>query len=83
MTKEKINTVSMEDIASSASDTEEIFIPMNSKGLGLFKIGDRVKWCDGCYGDVVFVWGDLVCIITDDGVSRLGNEKYIKHYRTH
>ena len=49
----------------------------------LFKVGDRICWCEGCYGHVVFIFKNLVGIITDDGISRLAGEKYISKEVVH
>jgi hypothetical protein len=42
--------------------------------LGVFAVGDRVPWCEDCYGVVVAKVGGNLAIRTDDGIDRMMSE---------
>ena len=54
-----------------------------SDGTDKFKVGDRVEWCQDCYGEVTFIWKDMVGVVTEDGVSRFAGEEYLKKRALH
>lgn len=41
---------------------------------GIYQVGDRVPWCEGCYGEIVAMPHSIVVIRTDDGVDRTTSE---------
>lgn len=43
--------------------------------LGVYQVGDRVPWCEGCYGSIVAKIGGTLAIRTDDGVDRMSSEE--------
>lgn len=72
----------MSENSLSELDEGEVYLPVN-EGEGIFEVGDRIRWCEGCYGQVVFVFKDMVGVVTDDGISRLAGEKYISKETKH
>ena len=41
----------------------------------IYEKGDRIAWCEGCYGVVVAKVMGWIIITTDDGCDRMGSEK--------
>jgi len=56
---------------------DDISIPI-SEGAGSVIKGDRVRWCEGLNGTVLGVWKNLIMVETDDGITRMTSEKYIR-----
>ncbi len=55
------------------TETEKAWTPV-PENLGIYQIGDRVPWCDGCYGVITGKAGGWLFIRTDDGIDRLTGE---------
>ncbi len=43
--------------------------------ISAYRVGDRVPWCEGCYGEVIAKTGGTLIIRTDDGIDRQTSEE--------